>query len=67
MSYDKPDFWLVWKEGTTPNYKHGSYKSAVAEAERLAREHGGTFHVLEHRATAVRIDVVVRQVEGGPF
>ncbi len=63
MSFDQPLFYLVWREGTTPNYKHQSYQSAKAEAERLAREHGGTFHVLEHRASASRVDVVVNEVE----
>lgn len=63
IKIDQPDFYLVWREGTTPHYKHNTYQSAKAEAERLTREHGGTFHVLEHRASAKRIDVELTEVE----
>jgi hypothetical protein len=63
MPFDSPQFWIVWRENTTPSFKHPSYQSAKAEAERLARLHGGTFHVLEHRASAERVDVVVQEVE----
>jgi hypothetical protein len=63
MAFDNPQFWIVWREGTSPSYKHSTYQSAVNEAERLARVNGGTFHVLEHRATAQRVDVVVTEVE----
>lgn len=63
MAFDNPQFWIVWRENTTPSFKHDRYESAKAEAERLARLHGGTFHVMEHRATAVRVDVVVQEVE----
>lgn len=63
MAFDNPQFWLVWREGTAPSFKHTSYQSAKNEAERLSRQHGGVFHVLEHRATACRIDVVVTEVE----
>lgn len=63
MAFDSPQFWMVWREGTVPSFKHTSYQSAKTEAERLARENGGTFHVLEHRASARRVDVEVTEVE----
>lgn len=41
--------WAIWREkgGSGPNYRHDSFESAKAEAERLARETGYSFLVLE--------------------
>lgn len=48
-------FWMVWAErGRCPTYKHETRASAEDEAERLAREHSGTFHVLECVGTCER-------------
>lgn len=54
-------FWFVWNpEGHSPTYKHPSEKSAVGEAERLARLHpGNTFVVLES-VCARRVDDMLR-------
>lgn len=54
----KPKFWMVWRDGGgSPRYQHDSEESARVEAERLARAHGGTFHVLECTASCTRNDV----------
>jgi hypothetical protein len=51
-------FWVVWKEGGgAPTFKHASVTDAEAEAERLARTVGGTFHVLQLVATCRKNDV----------
>ena len=51
----KPRFWLVWADGGgRPTYKHPTRASAEAEAARLARQHGGVFHVLECVGTCER-------------
>jgi hypothetical protein len=48
-------FWMVWNpNGRAPSFKHASEGSAVAEAERLARQcPGQTFVVL--RAIEARL------------
>ena len=40
-------FWLVWREGTVPQFRHISEESARAEAERLCLQTGQKFLVLE--------------------
>lgn len=58
-----PEFYLVWREGTTPKFKHYTYASAKIECERLTRKHGGKFHVLAHVATAEKQDIVFREMK----
>lgn len=55
---EKP-FWLVWCEnGGTPTKKHENFRSAEAEALRLARLHrGDTFVVLRSDMAFVANDV----------
>lgn len=48
-------FYLVWKDGTIPNNRHKTKKSAYEEAERLIAKHGGEFHILRCEATIVSI------------
>lgn len=51
-------FWMVLGEaGGPPRYRHDTEESARTEAERLARTHGGTFHVLECKASCTHNDV----------
>lgn len=42
-------FWLVWNEkANAPTFKHATFESARAEAERLARVYQNCrFHVLQ--------------------
>jgi len=68
--YDKPQFYLVWKEGShshTPTYKHLDFESARGEALRLSRLDGGKFHVLAHYGTARRVETEFEGVEIIPF
>lgn len=63
-------FFMVWREGSnssTPTYRHTTYQSALNEAERLARLHGGKFHVLMHVATAEKMDVKITEYSPIPF
>lgn len=65
-----PEFFMVWRDGSdgnTPSYRHSTYQSALKEAERLARLHGGKFHVLTQSATVEKIDVKVTEYDGIPF
>ena len=52
-------FWVVM--GTMglshSPYRHLSEQAAFTEAERLSRQHGGTFFVLEAKGASARIDV----------
>lgn len=67
MNEKESKFWLVWRERSSsqsgelssflPQYKHDTEESARTEAERLARKHGGRFHVLELTATVERADM----------
>lgn len=69
-SYDEPQFFLVWREGSephTPTRKHGQYQQALDEATRLTRQTGVKFHVLCHMATVEKIDVAVTEVVQLPF
>ncbi|MPW17903.1 hypothetical protein GCT13_13385 [Paraburkholderia sp. CNPSo 3157] len=62
MSATGKAFWLVWSPSgvTPPKYRDESRESAIAEAERLARERvGAEFYVLA--ATDLRaVDRMVR-------
>lgn len=54
-------FWIVWSPSgkTPPRHRHYNRYSAVKEAERLARLHGGDeFFVLEAWGKCVKQDVV---------
>lgn len=54
-------FWMVWAErGGRPTYKHETRSSAETEAARLARAHGGVFHVLECVGTCERPPLEVK-------
>lgn len=68
MNY--PEKYLVWKEGSTnstPSYIHSTYQSALKEAERLAIEVGGKFHVFTQSATVERNLVKVTEYHEQPF
>jgi hypothetical protein len=57
-------FWLVWNEqGRNPTYKHATEADARAEAERLAKTYGGTFHVMALVASCQKNDVTWREAE----
>lgn len=59
-------FWIVVSEANgMARYpsKHTTEDSAVKEAERLARLHGGRFYILEARGYAARNDVTTKQFE----
>ena len=50
-------FWLVWNyNGGAPTVPHGSYESAHAEAERLARCNKGQKFVVMQSVTACIVD-----------
>jgi hypothetical protein len=55
-------FWLVWSPtgARPPKYRHASEQSAVAEAERLAREHAGQLFVVLEAIAARRVDDMQR-------
>lgn len=42
-------FWAVWRDtgGSAPNKRHPDKQSAIAEAERLARQSSEKYYVLE--------------------
>ncbi|MER1968416.1 hypothetical protein [Castellaniella sp. GW247-6E4] len=56
-------FWMVWcPQGGTPQHKHTSLDSAVAEAKRLAAQNTGReFVVLQSVGVAKRVDVEFTQ------
>ncbi len=62
-------FWIVWSGARfgTPTVKHDTLASARAEAERLTRQHGGGFHVMQLVGTATRADVVWTEADDIPF
>lgn len=54
-------FWFVWNpDGRSPQYKHQSEQSAIAEAERLARLNGGQTFVVLESICARRTDDMIR-------
>lgn len=54
-------FWFVWNpDGRSPQYKHQSEKSAIEEAERLARQNGGQTFVVLQSICARRTDDMLR-------
>lgn len=58
-------FWIVISEMRGPASwpcRHSTQSSAIAEATRLTREHGGTFFVLEAQIVVRRQDVVVKRL-----
>lgn len=56
-------FWLVWNpRGRSPEFRHGSYAGARAEAERLAIEVGGEFFVLRAECSFKRSTVIVTEL-----
>lgn len=47
-------FWLVWRpNGSNPSFRHPTETSAVREAERLAKLHGGEFFVLKMTSRSI--------------
>jgi|GEM_PF-513119 len=63
--FERPEFFLVWKEGSeshTPTYKHSSYEKALEESIRLTRKHGGKFYVLAHTATVEKDDIKISEL-----
>lgn len=57
----RPSFWMVYglHQGA-PTVRHKTEASAVAEAQRLARSHGGVeFFVLEASHRVVKNEVIV--------
>ena len=59
MTDKNPPFWLVWcPDGRAPVYRHPSYESARAEAERLATGNPNKiFYVLCPAARCVKESV----------
>ena len=61
------DFYLVWREGSSPNtptFKHQSFEMAKSECIRLARENPGVeFHICKHVASALKQDVLFETVD----
>ncbi|WP_144154488.1 hypothetical protein [Paraburkholderia sp. BCC1885] len=55
-------FWLVWSPTGVrpPKYRHATERSAVTEAERLAREHRGQLFVVLEATVARRVDDMQR-------
>jgi len=61
-------FFVVWNEtGNNPTFKHTTMEAAKKEAERLASQYGGEFHVLAACGTARRTNVVFEEVDNIPF
>lgn len=58
-------FWVVMgPRGFSDNpYRHCSEQLAYTEAERLCRQYGGTFFVLEAKGAATRNDVTVAKFD----
>jgi hypothetical protein len=58
-------FWVVMGTGGLSHspFKHYSEDAACKEAERLARNCGGTFFVLESKAAAARVDVKIERFD----
>lgn len=51
-------FFLVWNEPTGyTKYRHDNKESAEKEAIRMAREHGGEFHVLAAVSAFKKTDI----------
>ncbi|QCP50176.1 hypothetical protein FAZ95_13900 [Trinickia violacea] len=55
-------FWLVWSPtgARPPKHRHLSERSAIQEAERLAREHPGELFVVLEAIASRRVDAMVR-------
>lgn len=69
MSRGVEPFWLVWNpQGRSPVYRHGSLKSAQAEAARLARNNPGEeFYVLATVGRCKAVDVIWTEIDELPF
>lgn len=61
----KSPFYLVWSpQGYPPKFKHTTYKSAEAEATRLARANPWqTFYVLGVLGEVVQKDIYITRYE----
>ena len=60
---DQPEFYVLWKEGTTgPLRQISDFQEATAESERLTRMHGCKVHILAHMATVEKVDIKNTQV-----
>lgn len=58
------DFWFVWtKRGRVPRYAHGSYKSALAEAERLAVIHPDRKFIVLKGVDKISVKPVIETAE----
>lgn len=59
-------FWIIWQPGYRPNpsYQHETLHSAEVECERLVREFGGSFYIMEAVGGAKRNDVVPIKFDG---
>ena len=55
-------FWAVWREtgGSPPAKKHETKQEAITEAQRLVRQTGGKYHILEVIGYAERMDLPVK-------
>lgn len=62
MNYTRGKFWIVWCPTgvTSPSYRHESYESAVAEAERLARCSGSAEFYVMGAETMRKVDNMAR-------
>jgi hypothetical protein len=58
-------FYIVISEQRGPSsvpFRHSAQSAAIAEANRLASTHGGTFLVLEAQFEVKRQDIVTRRL-----
>lgn len=58
-------FWIVVSGARGPASwpcKHTTQSTAIAEATRLTREHGGEFYVMEAQIVVRKSDVVVKRL-----
>ena len=66
MAMDNETFFVVWQpESGNPTYRHRTYESAKAEAERLADiSPRRDFYVLQAMSKSAKVSVVTTPLDG---